>query len=142
MRLFREVEIAIILANAWFEDFDHQRLNSQVTDAQIDALLQRFEGQLAAAPTPGVSSDDVVAAVGLPGAPLRQRHAPAERPLLALRGQTGAALVSARTCSVVRTAVGRYRQNDRNLRTTRLCPAPSGSGRDSFCADQRAGHRA
>ncbi|RMO79268.1 HopL1 protein, partial [Pseudomonas syringae pv. maculicola] len=60
LRLFREVEIAIILANAWFEDFDHQRLNSQVTDAQIDALLQRFEGQLAAAPTLGVSSDDVV----------------------------------------------------------------------------------
>lgn len=61
LRLFREVEIAIILANAWFEDFDHQRLNSQITDAQIDALLQRFEEQSAtAAPTSGVSSDDVV----------------------------------------------------------------------------------
>ncbi|WP_046269341.1 putative virulence factor [Pseudomonas syringae] len=60
LRLFREIEIAIILANAWFEDFDHQRLDSQVTDAQIEAVLQRFEAQLAAAPTPGVSSDDVV----------------------------------------------------------------------------------
>ncbi|MFJ4143149.1 putative virulence factor [Pseudomonas sp. NPDC089734] len=60
LRLFREVEVAIILANAWFEDFDHQRLNSQITDAQIDALLQRFEEHSAAAPTPGVNSDDVV----------------------------------------------------------------------------------
>lgn len=60
LRLFREVEVAIILANAWFEDFDHQRLDSQVTDAQVEALLQRFEGHLGATPVPGVSSDDVV----------------------------------------------------------------------------------
>ncbi|MCV4266228.1 putative virulence factor [Pseudomonas capsici] len=60
LRLFREVEIAIILANAWFEDFDHQRLNSQITDAHIDALLQRFEDHTATQPTPGVNSDDVV----------------------------------------------------------------------------------
>ncbi|RMO20359.1 hypothetical protein ALQ47_00172 [Pseudomonas cichorii] len=60
LRLFREVEIAIILANAWFEDFDHQRLNSQITDAHIDALLQRFEDHTATQPTPGVTSDDVV----------------------------------------------------------------------------------
>ncbi|MEX5573640.1 putative virulence factor [Pseudomonas lijiangensis] len=60
LRLFREVEIAIILANAWFEDFDHQRLNSQITDAHIDALLQRFEDHAATQATPGVSSDDVV----------------------------------------------------------------------------------
>ncbi|MBX8484112.1 putative virulence factor [Pseudomonas cichorii] len=60
LRLFREVEIAIILANAWFEDFDHQRLNSQITDAHIDTLLQRFEDHAASEPTPGVNSDDVV----------------------------------------------------------------------------------
>lgn len=60
LRLFREVEVAIILANAWFEDFDHQRLNSQVTDAQVEALLQRFEQHMGATPAPGVSSDDVV----------------------------------------------------------------------------------
>lgn len=60
LRLFREVEIAIILANAWFEDFDHQRLNSQVTDAQVEELLQRFEEHMGATPAPGVSSDDVV----------------------------------------------------------------------------------
>ncbi|GFM87839.1 hypothetical protein PSCICO_32380 [Pseudomonas cichorii] len=60
LRLFREIEIAIILANAWFEDFDHQRLNSQITDSHIDALLQRFEDHAATEPTPGVNSDDVV----------------------------------------------------------------------------------
>ena len=60
LRLFREVEIAIVLANAWFEDFDHQRLNSQITDAQIDAVLNRFEAHAATPPSPGVGSEDVV----------------------------------------------------------------------------------
>jgi len=59
VRLFREIEIAIILANAWFEDFDHQRLNSQINEAQIEALLQSFnDGD---STVPGVSGDDVVA---------------------------------------------------------------------------------
>ncbi|MET0613612.1 MAG: virulence factor SrfC family protein, partial [Pseudomonas caspiana] len=60
LRLFREVEIAIVLANAWFEDFDHQKLNSQITDAQIDAVLQRLEESATDSPSPGVGSDDVV----------------------------------------------------------------------------------
>ncbi|WP_122663637.1 putative virulence factor [Pseudomonas viridiflava] len=60
LRLFREVEIAIVLANAWFEDFDHQKLNSQITDAQIDAVLHRLEENATAPPSPGVGSDDVV----------------------------------------------------------------------------------
>jgi hypothetical protein len=79
LRLFREVEVAIILANAWFEDFDHQRLNSQISDAQVESLLQRFEGNLAAAPTAGVSSDDVVLLWDY----LEHHYANAMRPLLA-----------------------------------------------------------
>ncbi|SKB07037.1 hypothetical protein SAMN05421862_13026 [Pseudomonas extremaustralis] len=79
LRLFREVEVAIILANAWFEDFDHQRLNSQISDVQVESLLQRFEGNLAAAPTAGVSSDDVVLLWDY----LEHHYANAMRPLLA-----------------------------------------------------------
>lgn len=61
VRLFREIEIAIILANAWFEDFDHQRLDSELSEARIAAVLAPFEAQQLDQPLPGISAEDVVA---------------------------------------------------------------------------------
>lgn len=60
LRLFREIEIAIILANAWFEDFDHQQLDSAFTEARIDAALAPFADVVAGPAVPGVDRDDLV----------------------------------------------------------------------------------
>jgi len=62
LRLFREMEIAIILANAWFEDFDHDRLvNSTVTEASVLAVLEPLRNRINSETIPGFSADDVVA---------------------------------------------------------------------------------
>ncbi len=60
LRLFKEIEIAIILANAWFEDFDHQKIDSAFTEARIDAALAPFADLQPKPAVPGVSRDDVV----------------------------------------------------------------------------------
>lgn len=61
LRLFSEVEIAKILANAWFNDFDHEQLHYELDEARIERILKPFEGvDVAADPQPGLSGDDVV----------------------------------------------------------------------------------
>lgn len=60
LRLFREVELAIILANAWFEDFDPQR-RDPITSERVQETLQPFAGRAHSAGQPGLSRDDVVA---------------------------------------------------------------------------------
>ncbi|MDZ5602471.1 virulence factor SrfC family protein [Pseudomonas sp. RP23018S] len=60
LRLFKEIEIAIILANSWFEDFDHQKIDSAFTEARIDAALAPYADLAVASAVPGVTGDDVV----------------------------------------------------------------------------------
>ncbi|WP_312215284.1 virulence factor SrfC family protein [Pantoea vagans] len=62
LRLFSEIDLAKILANSWFNDFDHQQMNYEIDEQRIEACLQSFlqyEGQASA--NNGVSSEDVVA---------------------------------------------------------------------------------
>ncbi|HAU4906771.1 TPA: hypothetical protein F3P23_08335 [Aeromonas hydrophila] len=62
LQLFSEIDLAKILANTWFNDFDHERLSYQLDEACIAARLQPFE-QCPITPVAnnGVSRDDVVA---------------------------------------------------------------------------------
>lgn len=61
LRLFSEVEIAKILANAWFNDFDHEQLHYELDEARIERILRPFEGvDITADEQPGLSGDDVV----------------------------------------------------------------------------------
>lgn len=61
LRLFSEVEIAKILANAWFNDFDHEQLHYELDEARIERILKPFEGvEVTAETQPGLSGDDVV----------------------------------------------------------------------------------
>jgi len=62
LRLFSEIDLAKILANSWFNDFDQQQISYQIDEQRIEACLQPFlqyEGQPSA--NNGVSSEDVVA---------------------------------------------------------------------------------
>ncbi len=61
LKLFSEIEVAKILANAWFEDFDQEKLDYTFTDARIQDVLKAFEGQEHEQVQPGVTADDVVA---------------------------------------------------------------------------------
>jgi hypothetical protein len=61
LKLFSEIEVAKILANAWFEDFDQEKLDYSFTDERIQAVLKDFEGREAENLQPGVNADDVVA---------------------------------------------------------------------------------
>lgn len=60
LKLFCEVELAMMLSNSWFEDFDQERLNNEITDKTIEAVLREFEGQTVDNRHPGVDGDDVV----------------------------------------------------------------------------------
>ena len=61
LKLFSEIEVAKILANAWFEDFDQEKLDYTFTDTRIQDVLKAFEGQEHEQVQPGVTADDVVA---------------------------------------------------------------------------------
>ncbi|MGE1152873.1 putative virulence factor [Pseudomonas kitaguniensis] len=60
LKLFREIELAKILANSWFKDFDLERINYQIDEERIQRALQPFEGRENAPLQKGVSADDIV----------------------------------------------------------------------------------
>lgn len=60
LRLFREVELAIILANAWFEDFDPQR-RSPITTEAVQSVLQPLRSHESGKDLPGINREDIVA---------------------------------------------------------------------------------
>lgn len=60
VRLFREIDVAKILANAWFKDFDQGRVDYKIDGDRVRALLDRFADRAASAPQPGVDANDVV----------------------------------------------------------------------------------
>lgn len=62
LRLFSEIDLAKILANTWFNDFNHEQLNYKIDEERIEECLRPFmqrAGQAGA--NNGVSSEDVVA---------------------------------------------------------------------------------
>ncbi|MDN7143981.1 hypothetical protein KC131_25385 [Pseudomonas sp. JQ170] len=61
LKLFSEIEVAKVLANTWFEDFDQERLDYEFTEERIQSALKAFEGREAENLQPGVTADDVVA---------------------------------------------------------------------------------
>lgn len=61
LKLFSEVEIAKILGNAYFNDFDQDRRAYKITDERVAAMLARAEDRKNATPQAGVDADDVVA---------------------------------------------------------------------------------
>ncbi len=61
LRLFREIEIAMILANAWFKEFDQERVDYRITEEVIQHALAPYEHLNTSTPVPGVSAEDIVA---------------------------------------------------------------------------------
>ncbi len=61
LRLFREIEIAMILANAWFKEFDQERVDYRITDEVIQQALAPYDNLDTSTPVPGVSAEDIVA---------------------------------------------------------------------------------
>lgn len=62
LRLFSEIDLVKILANTWFNDFNHEHLNYKIDENRIEERLRPFlqrAGQASA--NNGVSSEDVVA---------------------------------------------------------------------------------
>jgi hypothetical protein len=62
LRLFSEIDLAKILANTWFNDFNHEQLNYKIDENRIEERLRPFlqrAGQESA--NNGVSREDVVA---------------------------------------------------------------------------------
>lgn len=60
LKLFNEIEIAKILANAWFKDFDLEQIEYEIDEARIQRILKAVEGRESSVEVPGVSADDVV----------------------------------------------------------------------------------
>jgi hypothetical protein len=60
LQLFSEVEIAKILANTWFKDFDQEQLHYEIDEARIQNVLKRFEGRDNGPVVAGLNADDVV----------------------------------------------------------------------------------
>lgn len=60
LRLFHEVEIAKILVNSYFNDFDKERVTYQLEQARINSLLKGLQSKKSAGAVKGVTEDDVV----------------------------------------------------------------------------------
>lgn len=62
LNLFKEIEIAMILSNAWFNDFDQELVNYSIDEPLIAAHLSSFNSPSPEAkPTNNVSPEDIVA---------------------------------------------------------------------------------
>lgn len=62
LRLFSEIDLAKILANTWFNDFNHEQLNYKIDENRIEERLHPFLQRVGQAnANNGVSCEDVVA---------------------------------------------------------------------------------
>ncbi len=64
LRLFREIELAIVLVNSWYEEFDHDTddlVKYRVTPQSIDAVFASLEQRAAGKGSRGMASEDVAA---------------------------------------------------------------------------------
>jgi hypothetical protein len=60
LTLFKEIELAKILANAWFKDFDLERISYEIDEERIQRVLKPFEGRETGPLQTGVNVDDLV----------------------------------------------------------------------------------
>lgn len=60
LKLFSEIELAKILANAWFNDFNQELVDYELDEPRIARILKPFENGSTNAVQAGVSADDVV----------------------------------------------------------------------------------
>jgi len=60
LKLFGEVEVAKILANSFFNDFNTEKFQYEYNDASVRQLLKDLTRRKQHQPVPGVSADDVV----------------------------------------------------------------------------------
>ncbi|MGJ7513147.1 putative virulence factor [Pseudomonas baetica] len=60
LSLFKEIELAKILANAWFKDFDLERISYEIDEERIQRILKPFEGRETGPLQTGVDADDLV----------------------------------------------------------------------------------
>lgn len=60
LKLFSEIELAKVLANAFFNDFDHKKLQYSFHESELRAQLSQLAARRYAQPVPGVTADDVV----------------------------------------------------------------------------------
>ncbi|MDR5900295.1 putative virulence factor [Halomonas vilamensis] len=61
LKLFREIEIAKVLANTWFNDFDHEREDVyEIDENKVAAVLSPYETVLDDPLQPGVTPEGVV----------------------------------------------------------------------------------
>lgn len=61
LRLFNEIEIAIILANAWFEDFDQEAVEFEISETLIQQTLAPYIERTLSQTVPGITAEDTVA---------------------------------------------------------------------------------
>ena len=61
LKLFGEVEVAKVLANSFFNDFNTEKVSYRFDEAAIRQLLKELGQRRQLKPVPGVSEDDVVA---------------------------------------------------------------------------------
>ncbi|MDA3979313.1 putative virulence factor [Gallibacterium sp. AGMB14963] len=60
LRLFSEIEIAKILVNAYFNDFDKERVEYEITQSRVNSLIKSLSSRVSGHPIAGVNKDDVV----------------------------------------------------------------------------------
>ena len=60
LKLFSEVEVAKILANSFFNDFNTEKFEYEYNDAKVRQLLKDLTRRKQHQPVPGVDADDVV----------------------------------------------------------------------------------
>ena len=60
LKLFQEIEIVKILINAYFKDFDQQKVINKVEFSELNQLIQRIESKKQADYTGGITEDDIV----------------------------------------------------------------------------------
>lgn len=61
LKLFSEIEVAKVLANAWFNDFDHEREDAyEIDEDKVATALAPYEGKLDEAQPSGVTPEGIV----------------------------------------------------------------------------------
>jgi hypothetical protein len=60
LKLFKEIEIVKILINAYFKDFDQQKVSNKIELVQLNQLIQRLETKKQTSYVGGVNEDDIV----------------------------------------------------------------------------------
>lgn len=60
LRLFSEIEVAKILVNAYFNDFDKERVEYEITQGRVNSLLKSLSSKRTSSTVSGVTEDEVV----------------------------------------------------------------------------------